>query len=147
MKKVLTVTMLLAASLLFGETNESNNGSAKKVFPVSNFTRDSVPMLVPRVQKYAAASGVFKFDRLTVAVPDGEELIVEQLAESLKRFPNVTVAADKETPLCRFVLSSDKSLPSNGQGYTLTVATDGITVASRTTDGLFHGAQIGRAHV
>ncbi len=119
----------------------SSNGAASAA-PVSNFVHDGVPMLVPRVQKYAAAAGVFRFDRLTVAVPDGEELIVEQLAEALKRFSNVTVEASKGAALCRFVLASDdNSLPRNGQGYTLSVAENGITVASRSTDGLFNGAQ------
>ena len=134
---------LRGATRVFQYDGATGGGDAASAAPMSNFVLDGVPVLVPRVQKYAAAAGVFTFERLTVAVPDDEELIVEQLAEALKRFPNVTVeAAREDAGNCRFVLAADdNSLPRNDQGYSLSVAPDGITVASRTADGLFNGAQ------
>ena len=110
-----------------------------------NFERDGVPVLVPQVQKYEPGAGVLQLPAaLTVAVPAGEELIVEQLGEALKRFPGVKVeAAPADRALCRFVIvpAADNSVPRHEQGYTVAVTPRGITVASHSTDGLFHGAQ------
>ena len=126
--------MLLSAALFAG---------GARTF--GNFERNGVPVLVPQVQKYAPGQGAFKLpEKFTVAVPAGEELIVEQLGDALKRFPGVKVeAAADGKALCRFVLvkAADNSVPRHEQGYTLTVTPEGITVASHSTDGLFHGAQ------
>ena len=109
------------------------------VAPILNYERDGRPVLVPEVKEYQAAGGVCKLpEKLSVAVPAGEELIVEELAAELKRFGGIAVA-DKEA-FCRFELT-EKDVPAHPQGYALTVASDGIRVTARTTDGLFHGAQ------
>lgn len=119
--------------------------SAGSVRTIGNFERNGVPVLVPQVQKYVPGQEAFKLpEKFTVAVPAGEELIVEQLGDALKRFSDVKVeAASGETALCRFVLvkASDNSVPRHEQGYTITVTPEGITVASHSTDGLFYGAQ------
>ena len=117
---------------------------AGSVRTFDNFGRGGVPVLVPRVQKYEPGEGAFKLpEKFTVAVPAGEELIVEQLGDALERFPGVKVEPASEKALCRFVLagSSDNSVPRHEQGYALTVTPEGITVASHTADGLFNGAQ------
>ena len=109
------------------------------VSPILNYERDGRPVLVPEVKEYQAGTGLCKLpERLTVAVPAGEELIVEELAAELKRFGAIAVA-DKSA-LCRFVIT-DKNVPEHPQGYALAVRPDGITVTARTTDGLFYGAQ------
>ena len=119
--------------------------SAGGVRTFDNFGRNGIPVLVPQVQKYEPGEGAFKLpETLTVAVPAGEALIVEQLGDALKRFPAVKVeAAAEKDALCRFVLvkASDNSVPRHGQGYALAVTPEGITVASHGTDGLFYGAQ------
>ena len=105
-----------------------------------NFERDGKPVLIPAVQKYDAASGVYKFPaKLTVSVPAGEELIVEQLTKELKRF-NVAVAAATGKADVRFVVT-ETGVPENKQGSTLVVSGSGITVSSRSTAGVFYGAQ------
>ncbi len=128
MKKCWCAFMLGAAASL-----------AAAVLDFRNFERDGKPVLIPAVHKYEAEGGVCKLpEKLTVAVPAGEELIAEQLGNDLKRF-NIAVVADKEA-FCRFVVT-DKNVPDNDEGYTLTVENNGITVASRTAAGVFYGAQ------
>jgi len=133
MKKFWCAILCVAAAASF----------AAGVIPISNFSRGGAPVLVPRVQKYAPAAGTLKLDRLTVSVPEGEELIVEQLAAALKRFPSVKVEAVKSGAVCRFVTvpGADNSVPRHEQGYSLSVDAKGITVASHSADGLFNGAQ------
>ena len=105
-----------------------------------NFERDGRPVLIPEVQKYEAAGGVFKIpEKLTVSVPESEGLIVKQLRAELKPY-GVKVTAVKKDALCRFELA-EKDVPENKEGYTLVVDKDGITVRARTTAGLFYGAQ------
>ena len=119
------------------ETNKNDI----KARPISNFTDNGIPVLVPRVQKYASAEGTLKIERLTVSVPDGEDVVVEQIAEALKRFPSVSVEAAKQNAICKFSLDKDVSGKRNSQGYILTVDANGITVTSPSADGLFNGAQ------
>ena len=105
----------------------------------ANFERDGVPVLIPAVQKYTAGDGVFALpDKLTVAVPEGEELIVEQLAGELARFGRTAESGDNAA--VRFELTRD-AVPENPQGYTLEIGGDGITVRSKSADGLYFGAQ------
>ena len=137
---------MIAKSTLFGFVAALSCALtlAAEVVPISNFRAGDRPMLVPRVQQYRAETGALKLpELLTVSVPDGEELIAEQLADALKRFPGVKVARGGADALCRFVLvkDGDTSVPRHPQGYALTVKGDGIVVASHTTDGLFYGAQ------
>ena len=112
---------------------------AAAVMDFQNCERDGKPVLIPAVHEYKAADGVLKLPKkFTVSVPAGEELILEQLSKDLKRF-GITVAAT-ENAFCRFVVT-DKNVPDNDEGYTLTVSESTITVASRTAAGLFYGAQ------
>ena len=109
------------------------------VAPVLNYERDGRPVLVPEVREYKAESGVCKLPaKLTVAVPAGEELIIEELGAELKRFGNSAVA--EKPAFCRFELAA-KDVPEHPQGYVIDVGADGIRVTARTTDGLFYGAQ------
>ena len=112
------------------------------VMPFSYYTRpDGTPLLIPQVREYKAGEGAVKFPaEITVAVPKGEELIVEQIAAELKRFPEIKVAAKEGDAFFRFVVT-DKNVPKDPEGYTLAVTGKGVTVSSRTTDGLFRGAQ------
>ena len=113
--------------------------AATEVAVIDNFRRGNEPVLIPGVQKYRPAAGVVALpDTLTVAVPAGEELIVEQLAGEMKRFGGTAEAAEKNA-FVRFELAND-GVPENPQGYTL-VANNGITIRSRSTDGLYFGAQ------
>ena len=116
--------------------------SAATVAPVSNFVCGTRPRLIPEVHEYRAQPGVFPLPRLlTVELPAAESLIVEQLDAEMRRFGgSARTAADGERAICRFVLAK-QGVPEHGQGYTLTVAAGGITVAARTADGLFYGAQ------
>ena len=105
-----------------------------------NFERDGKPVLIPAVQKYQQNEGAFALPAtLTVAVPAGEETVLEVLGEELERF-DVAVKAAGEDALCRFVLDP-KAEPKHEQGYTLAIKDDGIVVASRGKAGLFYGAQ------
>ena len=109
------------------------------VLDFQNCERDGQPVLIPAVREYAAAEGTFALPKqLAVTLPAGEELILEQLNKDLKRF-GVTAAAG-ENAVCRFVVTKE-GVPEHDDGYTLTVAGDGITVSSRTTAGVFYGAQ------
>ena len=112
---------------------------AADVISFANFERDGVPVLIPEVQKYEAAQGAFRLpDTLTVAVPPGEALIAEQLAADLKRFGKAAeISADA---VCRFEVI-DRGVPEHGEGYVLRIDASGISVKSRTADGLFRGAQ------
>ena len=111
-----------------------------EVATFANFERNGVPVLIPEVQKYEARTGVFALpDKLTVAVPAGEELIVEELADDMKRFGGTAAPGDGAAAV-RFELAQ-KGVPEHAEGYTLTVTETGVTVKSRTTDGLFRGAQ------
>ena len=61
----------------------------------ANFGRDGVPVLIPEAQRYEARAGVFRLpEKLTVSVPAGEELIVEELADEMKRFGGTAAAGD-----------------------------------------------------
>ena len=112
------------------------------VMPFSYYTRpDGTPLLIPQVREYKAGVGSVKFPAaVTVSAPKGEELIVEEIAAELKRFPEIKVAAGEGDAFFRFVVS-DKDVPQDPEGYTLAVTDKGVTVSSRTTDGLFRGAQ------
>ena len=112
------------------------------VTPFSYYTRpDGTPLLIPAVREYKAANGILKFPAaVTVSVPKGEELIAEQIAAELKRFPEIKVSAGGDDSFFRFVVA-DRNVPKEPEGYTLVVTEKGVTVSSRTTDGLFRGAQ------
>ena len=62
--------------------------------PFDNFEYLGRPLQLPDVQKYQAAEGVFAIpEKFTVASPESESIILEQLADELKRFPWVNAAA------------------------------------------------------
>lgn len=110
-----------------------------EVMIFANFERNGVPVLIPGVQKYEVESGVFPLpDTLTVAVPAGEELIAEQLAEAMKRFGKTAEAGSDA--VVRFELT-EENVPEHIEGYTLTVTENGVTVKSKSAAGLYYGAQ------
>ena len=110
------------------------------VLDIRNFERGGKPVLIPKVHDYRAWEGVCKLPRdFTVRVPAGEELIAEQLREEMRRFGLAVIPGNKGA-FCRFVVTNN-NVPVKGEGFVLTVTSDGITVASRTTAGLFYGAQ------
>ena len=79
----LTVWCLFAAATL-----------AAKVTTFDNFEYQGRPLLLPDVQKYQPGEGAFALPaKFTVAFPKGEEIVLEQLADELKRFPGVTASA------------------------------------------------------
>ena len=129
MKRLIPIfAALLAAATLRAE-----------ITTFANFERNGVPVLIPEVQKYEARGGAFHLpDRLEVSVPAGEELIVEELAGELKRFGK-TAEANSDAAV-RFTVT-EEGVPEHAEGYVLTVTDDGVTVKSRSTDGLFRGAQ------
>ena len=111
------------------------------VLTFDNYVKDGRPLLIPEVHSYQAREGTLKLpDKFTVSFPKGEDIVLEQLAEELKRFPGVAVAEGGADAFCRFVLT-DKDVPEDPQGYKLVIDDKGITVTSRGTDGLFYGAQ------
>ena len=130
-KSFITAACLLCAAVL-----------QAAVTPFSYYTRsDGTPLLIPQVREYKAGEGSVKIPAAaTVAVPKGEELIIEEIAAELKRFPEIKVSAKDGDAFFRFVVT-DKEVPENTEGYTLAVTEKGVTVFSRTTDGLFRGAQ------
>ena len=110
------------------------------VAPILNFERDGKPVLIPDVQKFRSESGKFRLPgKFTVALPEGEETVLEQLGRELKRF-GTTVEPAGQDAVCRFILD-EKDVPAHMEGYTLIVAPSGITVKARSTAGLFYGAQ------
>ena len=111
------------------------------VVTFDNYGRQGRPRLIPEVHSYQAREGRLKLpEKFTVAFPKGEEIILEQLTEELKRFPGVAVAEGGADAFCRFILT-EKDVPANAQGYKLVIGDKGVTVTSRGTDGLFYGAQ------
>ena len=118
-------TSIIAALTLFATA-----ALAAEVMTFANFERNGIPVLIPEVQKYEAAEGVFPLpDTLGVAIPAGEELIIEQLSDDLKRFGKT--AASAGDGVCRFEIA-ETGVPEHAEGYTLTVSSSGITVRSRT---------------
>ena len=98
--------------------------------------------IVPEVQKGRDLGEVVPLPaKFTVSVPAGEELIVQQLAEAVKRFRGVAVSAAGEADaFCRFELTENE-VPEHDQGYALSIGKEGIRVRSRSGAGLFYGAQ------
>ena len=113
--------------------------AAAGVVRIDNFGTADAPVLIPAVQKYEAGSGKFALpETLTVSVPAGEELIVEQLGEEMKRFGRKVEA--RENGDVRFELAQD-GVPEHAEGYTLAVTGNGVTIKSGSTAGLYYGAQ------
>ncbi|MBO7092127.1 MAG: beta-N-acetylhexosaminidase, partial [Victivallales bacterium] len=128
-------TMLLAAT-----TSIVSADFPATVLPVENTWLNGRPMLVPEVQQIKQTGGRFKIpESVTLAVPDSEMIIAEQLANALKRF-DITVAVGDDDTTCRFALTIDGT-PTHWQGYRLVIDESKIYVTARTTDGLFYGAQ------
>ena len=127
-------TMLLAATASLAADFPAT------VLPVENTRLDGRTVLVPEVQQIQQTGGRFKFPKsVTVAVPDSEMIIVEQLANALKRF-DITVAVGDDDTTCRFALTQNDT-PTHPQGYRLVIDGTQIVVTARSTDGLFYGAQ------
>ena len=128
-------TMLLAAT-----TSIVSADFPAMVLPVENTRLNGRSVLVPEVQQIQQTGGSFKIPKaVTVAVPDSESLIAEQLANALKRF-DITVAQGDDDTTCRFALSENDT-PTHPQGYRLVINGTQIVVTARSTDGLFYGAQ------
>ncbi|MCR5381213.1 MAG: beta-N-acetylhexosaminidase [Lentisphaeria bacterium] len=128
-------TMLLAAT-----TSIVSADFPATVIPVENTRLNGQLVLVPEVQKLEKTDGCFMMPKnVTVAVPDSESLIVEQLANALKRF-DITVSVGDDDTTCRFALSENNT-PTHPQGYRLVIEKTSITITARSTDGLFYGAQ------
>ncbi|MBR4418227.1 MAG: glycoside hydrolase family 20 zincin-like fold domain-containing protein, partial [Victivallales bacterium] len=128
-------TMLLAATASIVSAD-----FPATVIPVGNTRLNGQPVLVPDVQQLEKTSGSFKIpQKVTIAVPDSESLIVEQLANALKRF-GITVSVGDDDTTCRFALTQNDT-PTHPQGYHLVIDNMQIYVTARHTDGLFYGAQ------
>ena len=128
-------TMLLAATASIVSAD-----FPATVIPVGNTRLNGQPVLVPDVQQIKQTGGSFKIPKkVTVAVPDSETLIVEQLANALKRF-GITVSVGDDDTTCRFALTQNDT-PTHPQGYRLVIDNTQIYVTARSTDGLFYGAQ------
>ena len=113
--------------------------AADGVVKIDNFGAAGAPVLIPAVQKYETASGKFALpDTLTVSVPTGEELIVDQLNGEMTRFGRQAKADGNA--VVRFELAED-GVPEHAEGYALRIERNGITVRSKSTAGLFYGAQ------
>ena len=138
MKHLVAASLVLAAAVapLFAAKVPAT------VIPVDNLRLDGRPVLVPEVQEFKPGSGVFALPKaFTVALPASESLIVEQLADALKRFGvEVSTVPDAAKAVCRFELS-ENGTPKHPQGYNLVIGKEGIRVTARTATGLFYGAQ------
>ena len=131
MKKIACLLLLASAALSLR--------AAVQTF--DNYRKDGRPLLIPEVQSYKAEKCLLPLPaKFTVAFPAGEDIILEQLTDELKRFPGVAVAAGGDDAFCRFILT-EKDVPQDPQGYKLVIDGKGVTVTSRGTDGLFYGAQ------
>ena len=132
-----SVKRWIAAALCLGAATLS---ASVRPFELYEYA-DGRPILIPEVQNYRADAGTLKLPAaFTVALPEGEELVLEQLAGELKRFPEVKVTSGGRDAFCRFILTAEGT-PRHDQGYTLAVTGSGITISSRATAGLFYGAQ------
>ena len=131
MKKIACLLLLASAALSLRAA----------VLTFDNYRKNGQPLLIPEVQSYKAENGLLPLPaKFTVAFPKGEEIILEQLTDELKRFPGVAVSTGGDDAFCRFVLT-EKDVPEDPQGYQLVIDGKGVTVTSRGTDGLFYGAQ------
>ena len=101
---------------------------------------DGYPVVIPSVRKLTPADGLFELPaKLGVAAPAGLNW------QPLRRWyaatvPNGAAEAVGKGANCRFTLTA-KGVPASVEGYRLTVAPDGITVAARDVRGLFYGMQ------
>ena len=114
---------------------------AAEVIPVGR-SRNGYPLIVPQPQQLEAAEGSFPLPaELTVAAPENFDFapLGKFYAKTVKG-GKVVPAADPAQALCRFELVTE-GVPKSVEGYTLAVASDGITVKARDIRGLFYGMQ------
>ncbi|MBQ9447438.1 MAG: beta-N-acetylhexosaminidase [Victivallales bacterium] len=113
---------------------------------INNFVEaDGFPVLVPSVQKLTRKDGMFAMPkRLLVAAPKGAEANVELIGKALARSldPSWKAEASKDGEKAHITLELTKTdVPESEQGYTLDVTSDGISIKSRSPQGLFYGCQ------
>ncbi|OQA85652.1 MAG: Glycosyl hydrolase family 20, catalytic domain [Lentisphaerae bacterium ADurb.Bin242] len=101
--------------------------------------KQDFPVIIPEVQKLAAGAGSFTVpEKLTVSAPAGFDLT--GLEKTLKEHSPEILLEKSEKGLLQFILT-ERDVPENVEGYTLTVARTGVTVAARHRRGLFYGMQ------
>ncbi len=134
-KNDMKISLMLSAMLVAAQAPAT-------VLPISNTWMNGKPVLVPAVQQLTQDEGHFAIPKtLSVALPESEALIAEQLAAALNRFDvAVTVVGEDTAATCRFELK-ETDTPEHPQGYTLDINDLGIRVAARGGAGLFYGAQ------
>ena len=104
-----------------------------------NFERDGKPVLIPAVQKYDAAAGVYKLPaKLTVTAPASLDFAPLAKVYALT-IPGGTVERG-ENGVCRFELTS-RGVPNSQEGYTLGITDKLISVRARDVRGLYYGMQ------
>ncbi len=112
---------------------------------INNFVEaDGFPVLIPSVQKLTRKEGTFAMPKqLLVAVPKGAEADVELIGKALSnRFGLWHAAAAKADEKAHVTLElTKKNVPESEQGYTLDVTADGVSIKSRSLQGLFYGTQ------
>ena len=112
---------------------------------INNFVEaDGFPVLIPSVQKLTRQEGTFAMPKqLLVAVPKGAEADVELIGKALSnRFGLWHAAAAKADEKAHVTLElTKKGVPESEQGYTLDVTADGVSIKSRSLQGLFYGTQ------
>ncbi len=112
---------------------------------INNFVEaDGFPVLVPSVQKLMRTEGTFAMPKqLLVAAPKGAEADVELISKALSnRFGLWHAAAAKADEKAHVTLElAKKGVPESEQGYTLDVTAEGVSIKSRSLQGLFYGTQ------
>ena len=134
MKKILALSLALAAGFFAASAKEINN----------YLDRNGFPVLVPSVQKLERTGQGFTLPvDLAVAAPEEakfEAALVSPLLSARFGRYKAHIARPGEEAQCRLVLTG-AGVPASPDGYTLEISPRGIEIAARSTRGLYYGVQ------
>ena len=111
--------------------------------PINNRVNpDGTPVLLPQVRKYEPGQGVLALPaEITVSAPESAANEVEVFRSIMKRcFPDRAVRPAAEQAFVRMELT-DREVPKDLEGYTVTIGGDGVTIRARDVRGLYYGVR------
>ena len=129
-KRLLFAAALLAAGVLSAEAVR-----------VGHTRADGYPLILPQPKELLPAAGSFALPaELPVAAPENFDLAPLAKVYAKTVMGGKVLPAKSGKALCRFEITT-QGVPESVEGYTLTIAPEGITVKARDLRGLFYGMQ------